>query len=202
MKKFLAMALVSAMAFSSAACNKNDEAGVPETDVAVEEVEEEIEETPDGETEGEGENAEDESDGTLFGLVYEVPETWSSGVETDDYVWIAPEGMGNSMFLQVFDGEAGDDFSVMGVGRFTSQVEDTEPVDIEPFEAGNFTWHGYSIVFPGYYGPEQYVLLASNVDKTGKAVGAWIDMGDPEEPEFTLESEEIVGILESIEFLY
>ena len=66
------------------------------------------------------------------------------------------------MFLQVFPSEPGDDFSIMGTGRFTSQIEGTEPVEIEPFEAGNFTWHGFSINFPGYFGPETIVLLAPN----------------------------------------
>lgn len=202
MKKFLAMALVSTMAFSAAACNKNGETDKPESDVVIEDTNEEIEENLEDETVDEGENADDGSDGTLLGLTYEVPESWSSGVVTDDYIWIAPEGMGNSMFLQVFEGDAGDDFNVMGVGRFSTQAEGTEPVEIAPFDVGNFTWHGYSIIFPGYYGQEQYVLLASNVDKTGKSVGTWIDMGNPEEPDFTLESEEILGILESVEFLY
>ena len=206
MKKILAFAFAGVLALSAAGCGAKEE----EVSAAAEVAEEVKEEAEDAAEEAEEEVEEkieeaaedEEEDDTFFGLAYEVPEDWKSG-DGGDYVWIAPPSKGNTMFLQVFDGDPGEDFNIMGTGKFTSQVEGTEPADIEPFEAGNFTWHGYSINFPGYYGPETIVLLASDVDsKTGKAVGARVDLGKDEEPNFSLDDEEIQSILASCEFKY
>lgn len=202
MKKILALAFAGALAFSATACGAEEEEVSVAAEAAeeVKEVAEEEAEKAEEEVEETEEAVEDEEDDVSFQLVYEVPEEWESG-DGGGYIWIAPPSKGNTMFLQVFDGEAGDDFSIMGTGKLTSQVEDTEPVVIEPFEAGNFTWHGYSINFPGYYGPETIVLLASNVDsESGKAVGARIDLGVDEAPNFSLDSEEIQSILASCAF--
>ena len=195
MKKFLVLAFAGVVALSVTACGAKED--VKEV---VQEVKEEIEEEAEEKAEEIGEDA------SAFYVEHgeislNLPEGWFTEEASDPtMIKISNEKRSGILFVSWDEGEAEEDFRLFGLGK-GSVKNGTEAENIEPFESGNFTWRGYSFVYPAIWTDEHIVNLVSETDENGKYVEVQVWLGENGAEDFAIDDDNVGYIIESIDFV-